>query len=135
MYLNPGLGSYQRIGNWSWEFYPPPYDFLAPPASAPRPGSLLPEERDQPTLGLGCGATCSCNKKPGMGDIPTDLSAIANDIAGGNWTQLATDFGVLLQEPTLVGIPLWAAAIGLYFAWETLSSHSVQVGRRSRARR
>jgi len=33
--------SYVHSGNWSWEFDPPPYDFLAPRDSAPQPAPIL----------------------------------------------------------------------------------------------
>jgi hypothetical protein len=25
-----GIGAFDQVGDWSWQYYPPPYDFLAP---------------------------------------------------------------------------------------------------------
>jgi hypothetical protein len=74
-----GLGDYQNTGNWSWEFYPPPYDFLAPPRTIAAPGVVLPEDALQPayglrrflgrpSVGMGCGKSggdcgCGCSGK------------------------------------------------------------------------
>ena len=57
----PGLGSYSRVPNWAWEFYPPPYNFLAPaPVRGPR-GQVAPEEAALVSSGFsGCGGSCGC---------------------------------------------------------------------------
>lgn len=70
-YIRAGLGDYDRSGDWSWEFFPPPYDFLAPPDSAPQPAPIMRGNRivlPTPIVlapkGVGdCG--CGCN---GAGD-------------------------------------------------------------------
>lgn len=51
----PGMGEYDKSGNWGWEFFPPPYDFLAP-----RPAAAMPA----PILGMG---GCGCGGRGGCG--------------------------------------------------------------------
>jgi hypothetical protein len=36
-----GLGEYEKTGNWQWEYYPPPYDFLRPADSVAMPPPVL----------------------------------------------------------------------------------------------
>ena len=89
-------------------------------------------------VGCACGGTCGgCGGQGGggggMGDISTDLSAMMTDITTGNFAQFGTDFLTLIQEPTVLGIPLWAAGIGVYLAFNALTSHEVTVGRRRHA--
>jgi hypothetical protein len=88
-------------------------------------------------MGCGCGGTCGgCgggsghNHGTGMGDISTDFSNMVTDITTGNFTQFGTDFLTLIQEPTIAGIPLWGLAIGLYLAYDMISSHGVTVSKR-----
>lgn len=60
---------YDQTRNWSYLFYPPPYNFLAPPARL-APGQLVPEDVLQPR-GMGCadcGGTCD-----GLGQASTGL--------------------------------------------------------------
>ena len=52
-YVVRGVSGYQHTGNWSWEFFPPPYQFLGPKNPAPMPAPVL-----KPS-GLGC--ACGCN--------------------------------------------------------------------------
>jgi hypothetical protein len=63
---------YNETANWSYLFFPPPYNFLAPPASLPAPGVVAPEEVLQAFgNGLGCsdcGGTCG-----GLGQASTGL--------------------------------------------------------------
>jgi hypothetical protein len=66
-YMRNGLGEYEPTGNWSWEFYPPPYDFLAPPAVLPVPGVVMPEDRLQNMGGFSGLAGCGCGGKCGGG--------------------------------------------------------------------
>ena len=62
-----GMGAYSHVGDWSWEFYPPPYDFLAPSNSAPQPAPVLYPPPARPAgLGCGCGCGGGCASK-GMG--------------------------------------------------------------------
>jgi hypothetical protein len=54
-----GLGSYDHTGDWSWEFYPPPYDFLAPANAAAMPAPiLLTPGGGLSGAGCGCGGSC-----------------------------------------------------------------------------
>jgi len=49
-----GMGEYDQVGDWSSEFFPPPYDFLADqPAAIPAPILYTP-------AGLGNAAACRC---------------------------------------------------------------------------
>lgn len=54
-----GVGDYESTGNWSWEFYPPPYDFLAPRNSAPMPAPIIGAQGMGCAGGCGCGGHCS----------------------------------------------------------------------------
>jgi len=87
--------------------------------------------------GCGCGGAGTCagagagsGAGTGMGDISTDLSNMMTDLTGGNFSQFFTDFGALLQEPTVLGIPLWVAGIAAYFFVQALTSHEFAVSRR-----
>lgn len=54
-----GLGLYENTGDWAWEFYPPPYNFLAPRDSAPMPAPMLYTQGGGPGLsGCHCGGSC-----------------------------------------------------------------------------
>jgi hypothetical protein len=68
-----GFGGYQRTGNWTWEFYPPPYDFLAPRNSAPVPPFVYP---GRGVGGCGCGGSCggACHGGLGLFESGLDLS-------------------------------------------------------------
>lgn len=63
---------YDQTRNWSYLFYPPPYNFLAPPSTFSKPGVVAPEDVLQPRgSGLGCaecGGTCG-----GLGQTSTGL--------------------------------------------------------------
>ena len=65
---------YSPTQNYSWLFYPPPYNFLAPPRTPVAPGS--PESSVQ-SMGLGSacnGLGCaSCGGTCGMGQTSTGL--------------------------------------------------------------
>jgi len=98
-----GLGEYDKTGNWFWEFYPPPYDFLAP-----RPAAKMPA----PILGLGgcsCGGTgrCGggCGHHHGLGLFESGL----------DWSQW--------------GIPEWTVAIGGSYLVLSLMGDLFRVGR------
>lgn len=95
MYLQPkGVGSYSHPGNWTWEFYPPPYDFLAPLDSVPMPSPIL--GRSRGVGGCGCGGTCGgCG---GGGHHPHGMGLFDSGLDLTGW-----------------GIPEWlTAAGGLY---------------------
>lgn len=50
---------YAHTGNWTWEFYPPPYDWLAPRRAAPMPAPILfPAPPSRGMSGCGCGGSC-----------------------------------------------------------------------------
>lgn len=54
-----GLGEYEHSGDWTWEFYPPPYDFLAPADSVAMPAPVLYTPGSSgPGLGCACGGSC-----------------------------------------------------------------------------
>jgi hypothetical protein len=67
-----GIGEYDKVGNWAWQYYPPPYDFLAPTDSVAIPAPILytPPEMSghYHPGGLGgcsCGGTCgACSAAP-----------------------------------------------------------------------
>lgn len=85
-YRMQGFGTYEHTGNWGWEFFPPPYDFLAPRNSAPMPAPFLPGG-----LGCaGCGGTCGGGcARPGVG---MGLFDSGLDLAGwgvGEWLTVA----------------------------------------------
>lgn len=148
---NP-LGDYQENGNWSWMFYPPPYDFLAPPQTMPAPGQVLPEDILQPGLrgfrgfgrfggrGMGCAGGCSCGGTcGGLGDDSTDATAFA-PIAAPAAPGIMTDFSTLgsdlassvasggstvlapLSTDTILGVPAWVWLAGGVVAWMFLFS-------------
>jgi hypothetical protein len=67
LFEQSGIGDYEKTGNWEWEYYPPPYDFLAPRDSAAMPAPIL-----QRGVGCGgdscnCGGTCGGAPAAGMG--------------------------------------------------------------------
>lgn len=98
---NCGFGDYERTGDWSWEFYPFAYSWLAPLDSAPQPAPILPRGMGD---GCGCGGSCGC--KNGMGQATTGL------------------FGTGLfssSDPSQWGWGEWASiAVGVYFAGSLL---------------
>lgn len=76
MYMRQsGVGGYKRTGNWAWEFYPPPYDFLAPSNSAPMPAPVI-APHGVSGVGCACGGQCGHCHAAGMGlfDSGLDLS-------------------------------------------------------------
>ena len=96
LFEQSGIGNYDRSGDWSWQFYPPPYDFLQPGDSVPMPPPVLGPgleyrhgQRSAPAVppkGCGCGGTCGgCGSGhthglgqgllgTGLFENPTDLS-------------------------------------------------------------
>jgi|SRR5579863_891971 len=82
LFEQSGIGDYDRTGDWTWEYYPPPYDFLAPADSVSMPAPILtapgvPWRRSSPqkpigagAAGCGCGGTCGgCgDHSHGLGD-------------------------------------------------------------------
>lgn len=81
----------------------------------------------------GCGGTCGgCGHDSGggMGDISTDLSTAMTALTNGDFAGFGNALLALIQEPVVMGIPLWATAIGAYFAFNALAGHEVTVSRR-----
>jgi hypothetical protein len=69
-----GLGGYVHSGNWTWEYYPPPYDFLAPANSRPMVAPIL---YPRGVGGCGCGGGCggACHSAGlGLFDSGLDLA-------------------------------------------------------------
>lgn len=62
-----GFGAYDQVGNWEWEYYPPPYDFLAPPDAAVIPVPVLYAGEFGSGLS-GCGCGCGGSGACGGGD-------------------------------------------------------------------
>jgi hypothetical protein len=68
LFEQSGIGNYDPSGDWSWQFYPPPYDFLQPGDSVPMPPPVLGPGLEYrhaarlapavPPTGCGCGGTC-----------------------------------------------------------------------------
>ena len=54
-----GIGAYDPVGDWRWEYYPPPYDFLAPADSHAVPAPILFPASAGRTAGRGIGG-CGC---------------------------------------------------------------------------
>lgn len=83
-----GMGDYDRVSNWNWLYYPPPYAFANPN----RPQPKAPPEFYAPaaTMGLGCGGCggkCASCSAPGLGLFDTGL-----DVSGwglGEWAVVA----------------------------------------------
>ena len=59
-----GVGDYDKTGDWSWMFNPPPFNFLNARGVRPPAGFHAPPK----TMGLGCGCGCGggCGQR-GMG--------------------------------------------------------------------
>ena len=56
---------YQNVGDWTAEFYPPPYDFMAPPQTGWASGHTH-------DCG-GCGGGCGCASCKGLGLFDSGL--------------------------------------------------------------
>lgn len=96
MWQQSGIGDYQPVADYSFEFYPPPYNFLAPADSRAIPPPVLPIKNGL-GCGCGCGGGCAENQGLGQGLFNTGLFTSAN--------------------PSTWGWGEWAAlGVGLYFA-------------------
>ena len=83
-----GLGEFDKVGNWGWQFYPPPYQFLAPPNSAPQRAPVLPSPAPvlyAPGRGFGSLSGCGCGCK-GKGDCGTHAGMGLFE-SGLDWSQ------------------------------------------------
>lgn len=121
---NQGMGDYDRVGDWTWEFNGPnAFAFLDPADSMPQPAPLLPSSNwFNPGLsGCGCGGKCGgCGKHDhGMGQITLFQSM---DISTWSWPEWAAiGAGLLLVSK------LWSGGRS--------AAKSVSGYRRKRARR
>ena len=94
-----GVGSYRNSGDWTWEFYPPPYDFLAPSDSAPMPAPVLFTPGVGGLSGCHCGGRCG-GHGCGRGGVAGGLGLFDSGLDLSQW-----------------GIGEWAiAGAGLYLA-------------------
>jgi hypothetical protein len=90
-----GVGAYEHVGDWGWEFFGPnAFAFLDPADSAPQPAPQLGGPSDS-WLGLGgcgCGGTCGgCGHKHGVGGLGQGLFE-STDISTwgvGEWVAVA----------------------------------------------
>ncbi len=102
-----GVGAYDRVGDWTWEYFGPNADaFLDPADSTPQPAPTLPD----PAWGLGdcgCGGKCGgCGDKHqhGVGQatsgglLNTGLFA-STDMSTWGWPEWA-----------VLGLGVWGAA-------------------------
>ena len=82
-----GLGEYEKTGDWSWEFYPPPYNFLAPRDSASMPAPVLYTPlASGPGLGCACGGSCGhCSSASGGGLGLFDAGFDVSQWGTGEW--------------------------------------------------
>lgn len=110
-----GIGDYSNVGNWGWEYFPPPYDFLAPRNSAPQLAPVLalpvPRLSIMPPRGRGFGGLdgCGCGCK-GKGDCGSH--SVAPVLAPGLGL---FDSGL---DWTAWSIPEWTAVgVGTYLAF------------------
>ncbi len=102
-YMRQGFGDYDRVDNWSWLYYPPPYTFADPRALIPPPEFYAPAA----SMGLGCaGGGCGCAGR----------CANANGLSDGS-----VDWVSLIKVPALI--------VGLYIAG-SLASDYARGGRR-----
>jgi hypothetical protein len=97
-----GFGDYEHVGDWSWQFYPFEYAWLAPADSAPQPAPHL--------KGFGCSGGCSCGGKckSGMGQASgpglfgTGLFTSMDPSTWG-WGEWLTGIAVLYVGSSLLG--------------------------------
>jgi hypothetical protein len=85
-----GFSGYQHTGNWTWEFYPPPYDFLAPGNSRPMPPFVYPARG---VGGCGCGGSCGGGCYGGLGLFDSGLDVSQWGL--GEWAAVAVGVYVL----------------------------------------
>jgi hypothetical protein len=65
-----GFGAYESVGDWTWEFDPFAFSFLAPSDSTPQPAPYI-----KGFGGCGCGGKCGCGDghKHGVGQAATGV--------------------------------------------------------------
>jgi hypothetical protein len=99
---------YEATKNWSYLFYPPPYNFLAPSPNSRSEDVLQPRGN-----GMGCGGGCGCAGL-GCGGLGQDATTISSGLFGtGLFT--SADF----SQWTWVE---WAAAAAaVYFVGSAIS--------------
>lgn len=110
--MRRGTGDYFKSGNYDWQFYPPPYRFIAQSAG---PGGVTPDYAPASSMGLssralsglGCGGGgCSCGGKCGVGDFGSVMSDIQTTL-----TNPVTVFGFTF--PLWIGLAGGIAAVAL----------------------
>lgn len=133
-----GMSGYRNVGgDWSWEFYPPPYDFLAPKNSVPMPapvilpgGGLAGYRRAGMQQGLGCPGNPNCGCGPsacGKGGL-AGIEDMVGNLASGN-------FGDALLGYDLSGsIPNWLVVIGVVWAYTAITNQASGFGSRVKKR-
>lgn len=86
---------YAATPNYSFLFYPPPYNFLAPPATMPKSGKLAPEDVLQPMgTGMGCDCGGSCGTC-GMGQTSAGLFGTGLFVSADPTTWGVGEWGVI----------------------------------------
>jgi hypothetical protein len=92
-----GMGSYDQVGDRTWEYYPPPYDFLAPRDSVAIPAPILytPGGGLSGLGGCGCGGTCG-----GCGDHSHGMGLFDTGLDMSGWG--LPEYGVLAGAAFLV---------------------------------
>lgn len=105
-----GIGAYDHVGDYGWEFFPAPYDFEAPLDSQPiRP----------PILGMGCGGSCGC------GGTCSDNHGLGQGLFN---TGLFTS-----TDPTQWGVGEWATIAAAVYLGSSIFGDAKTAGRKVRS--
>lgn len=108
-----GFGAYQNVGNWTWEFDPFVFSFLAPSDSRPQPAPVI-----SGFGGCGCGGSCG-----GCGGHKHGVGQASSGLFG---TGLFTS-----SDPTQWGIGEWATIAGGLYVAGSLFGDIKSAGRRA----
>lgn len=91
-----GMGDYDRTGDYSWMFNPPPFNFLNEAGVNPPPEMYAPAA----SMGLGCAGkpcgSCACNRARGMGQATGLLGTTlfeSTDFTQWGWGEYAVIAG------------------------------------------
>lgn len=130
-----GLGEYEHTGDWGWEYYPPPYDFLAPSDSVPMPAPILGRRRG-PVV-----AFSSANRGGFPARRPIVAPGVGGCHCGGTCGHCKAGLGLFdSMDFTTWGVGEWATvALGVYllssmFGDTRRVARSVSKGRARRKR-
>jgi len=99
-----GFGAYESVGDWTWEFDPFAFSFLAPADSTPQPAPFI-----KGFGGCGCGGSCGgCGgHKHGVGQTSAGLFGTglfsSSDPTQWGWGEWATIGGGLYVAGSLFG--------------------------------